>query len=412
MKKKISFIMVFGIIILCILSYKYAQNDHNKGIQMISDYMVDLREIIEGNMEGHAILNDNLDDTPICVPEFVYDSLQNSQIGLFHFDQLTDAEKRVYTEILWAVTAYVNDVQVSTLNNETVSKCFQCVLNDHPEIFYVDGYRYTNYYAGDELVKIGISGTYTMTRENAKKYRNRIDACVDQIMEEVPASADEYEKTKFLYEYIITQTEYDAGAENNQNILSVFLNKRSVCQGYTKAMQYLLKKAGIMSTTILGHVKGGNHAWNLVSVNGNWYYLDATWGDSIYYRSISADACAASIGEVNYDYLLVTSDFMEMTHIIDNVIAPPPCISVEDNYYVREGLYFKDIDTENIKSVFDRSYCEGQELVTLKCASPVVYEQMKSYLINEQEVFKYLHNGNDKIAYIDNTSHNSISFWL
>lgn len=412
MKSKVFFV-ILGILVATFgMSYRYYQNFYREKMQMISNYAVDVWELAEGNVSGHAILKEDADDSPIQVPEFVYETLQPNQTGQFHFDQLTDTEKKVYAEILWALTTYVEDVKVSTLNNEMVSKCFQCVLNDHPEIFYVEGFRYTNYYTGDELSRIGITGTYTMSRETAKKYRNQIEACADQILENIPVGADEYEKTKYIYEYIIRQTEYDKSAENNQNIISVFLNKRSVCQGYTKAVQYLCRKEGIKATTILGHVKDGNHAWNLVLVDGNWYYLDATWGDSTYYKSISTDICGASTEEINYDYLLVTTDFLEMTHITDNVIKPPPCISIADNYYVREGLYFEDVNVKNIKAAFDKGYDAGMMTVTLKCASPVVYEQMKESLINDQKVFDYLRGTSEKISYIDNVSHNSISFWL
>lgn len=398
-------VIVIGLAaVLCISSY------HMFKFDMISEYMVDLQELADGNLIGHITEENSIYKTISTVPEDVYNDLFRKQGGKYHFDHITDAEKQVYVEILWTLTTFSDNVEVSTLDNIEISKCFQCVLNDHPEIFYVKGYHYSNHFTANKLSKITIYGSYTMDQDESERYRARIDACVDQILADIPDDADEYKKAKYVYEYIINHTEYDAEADNNQNILSVLLNGKSVCQGYSKSVQYLLQRIGMQATTILGYVEGGRHSWNLVSVNGQWYYIDATWGDSSYYIYAAEDG-AASAG-VNYDYLLVTTKDLERTHFIDTVVDLPICTSITDNYYVKEGLYFDALDTASIKAAFEHGYESGWEMVTLKCASPVVYEQMKMYLINNQKVFQYINSDDDMIPYIDNASNNSISFWL
>ena len=46
--------------------------------------------------------------------------------------------------------------------------------------------------------------------------------------------------------------EYQMGTEQNQNIISVFLNKKTVCQGYANATQYLLTLLGIPAVVVTG----------------------------------------------------------------------------------------------------------------------------------------------------------------
>ena len=48
--------------------------------------------------------------------------------------------------------------------------------------------------------------------------------------------------------------DYDDAAEDNQNICSVFIGKKSVCAGYSKAMQYLMEKQGLFCTYVTGEV--------------------------------------------------------------------------------------------------------------------------------------------------------------
>ena len=87
----------------------------------------------------------------------------------------------------------------------------------------------------------------------------------------------------------------------------------------------------------------------LVKVNGQYYYLDATWGDASYLtESGNGDALAT----INYDYLCITTQDILQTHTIDNPIPVPNCIVMLDNYYVKEGLYISSIDGMVMEKIF------------------------------------------------------------
>lgn len=340
------------------------------------------------------------------------DALRMAQENCYAFGQLSGEEQELYLEILDALLYFRENVRLSSCDKELISRIFQCVLNDHPEIFYVEGYAYTEYTLGSLLKKITFTGSYSISREEAEKKQIAIDSYVNQCLAGIPEGADEYEKVKYIYEYLIHHTDYDVAAKDSQNICSVFLERRSVCQGYAKATQYLLNRAGIYSTLVLGSVVGGEgHAWNLVRIDGAYYYVDTTWGDASY-QAVGSDYPEGKIPTINYDYLCVTSGQMEQTHTFDNVVEMPYCTATEANYYVREGLYFETWDEEKIEKIFADSYRRGDSYVTLKCAGEAVYQKMWEALIGEQGIFRYLDCQGGSVSYVDNEKQYSLSFWL
>lgn len=339
--------------------------------------------------------------------------LREEQEDCYAFGKLTEEEQEVYLEILEAIVDFRENVRLSSCDKELISRVFQCVLNDHPEIFYVDGYSYTEYTLGSILKKITFTGSYRFSPEEVEEKQRQIDDYVNQCLADMPEDADEYEKVKYVYEYLIHHTDYDASAKDSQNICSVFLERKSVCQGYAKATQYLLNRAGVFSTLVLGRVVGGEgHAWNLVRIDGEYYYVDTTWGDASYQAVGGSDYPVEKIPTINYDYLCVTTEQMELTHTQDNVVEMPECSSMDANFYVKEGVYFTDFDEEKIEKIFTDSYDRGDTYVTLKCEGPDTYRKMQETLIGEQEVFRYLNCPDKAVSYVENEKQYSLSFWL
>ncbi|MCM1175074.1 MAG: hypothetical protein NC341_08475 [Blautia sp.] len=340
--------------------------------------------------------------------------LHDEQAESYAYGQLAESGQAVYIEILWSLLEFQENVTLSTMDQEEISRIFQCVLNDHPEIFYVEGYTYTKYTLGGRLKKITFTGTYRMGREEIAGRQEQIDDYAGRCLAGLPEGADEYETVKYIYEYLIDHTEYDVDSVDNQNICSVFLDGRSVCQGYAKATQYLLEQAGIRATLVLGDVASGEgHAWNLVRIDGAWYYVDTTWGDASYQvKGSAASYPEEKMPRINYDYLCVTTDQLCKTHVIDNVVELPPCTSMEANYYVREGLYFTSLDDEQLQRIFREGYEKGNAYITFKCASEEIYEKMQERLIGKQEIFRYLDCPDGVVSYTDDGQQYSMSFWL
>lgn len=335
----------------------------------------------------------------------------------FAYESLDAQEQIWYGEIEQALGEMTDTVKLSTepieqgLDEQDIDRIFQCVLIDHPEIFYTTGYTYTKYSRGDRTVGIDFVGTYSLPGEEAVRKAEEIRERASEWLLDIPSDASEYDKVKAVYEKIIFFTDYDLNASDNQNIASVFLGNSSVCQGYAKATQYLLNRLGVMCTLVQGTVDTGEaHAWNLVRVDGDYYYVDTTWGDASY--RMEDGSGQEELPEINYDYLCVTTQELLRTHRIESVVAMPECTATQANYYVREGVYFTSYDAEQMQSIFDRAWENGRTEITLKCADEECYREICRVLIDEQEIFSYMPENSSTIAYAQNGKQLSLTFWV
>lgn len=411
-RKSLRGLMFTGLLVVALLlngcSYEELAREVRDYLQLNNEEQVLLKDEDSG-----AVSARELEDVEQAPAEAV-DGLKEEQTQAFHYSRLSEPEQKLYGEILYILQEHLEDIQISTTDSGEVEKVFQCVLNDHPEIFYVEGYTLTRYALGEELKMMTLSGTYSMTPETIEAKKQLIDSYVNQCFMSLPTGdGSQYAIARYVYEYLIENTEYDAGAPDNQNICSVFITHRSVCQGYAKATQYLLQKAGIEATLIMGTVQNGEgHAWNLVKLDGENYFMDTTWGDASYQMTEGSVQNAGSLPPINYDYLCVTTGQLSKTHTIEEVVPVPVCTAMTDNYYVREGLYFTELSKDRIADVFARAYERQSSYVTLKCSSREVYEEIRRFLIEEQGIFEFLNPDTGTVSYAENVEQLDLSFWL
>ena len=315
---------------------------------------------------------------------------------LFYYSNTPDDLKQLYLEIYIALSNYTESFYICSINPDDIDYSFNCVMGDHPEIFYSNGYMYTKYTVEDAIIKIEFTPAYTMSKADAEEAMKHVKEYRDDFMKGISKTASDYEKIKYTYEFIIINTEYDINSVENQNILSVFLYGKSVCQGYSKAFQYLVNDLGVQCALVVGYVQDNEgHAWNIVKCNSQYYYIDCTWGDSSYL----VNTTSVSTDGINFDYLNITTAELEMTHNIDNFADVPMCISTRDNYYVKEGLYFTDINETQISEAFKNANALGRDTVELKCSSSSVFDRMGKFLLDENHVFDYMSSDKDTLTY-------------
>lgn len=338
--------------------------------------------------------------------------LLEAQSGNYYFEQLGSTEKVLYAECYQILARQAEEILISTTDAEILPRIYQSIINDHPEFFYLNGYTYTQYTRNEEVQYITFSGRYTYDAGEVARRQKIIDAEVERRVGDL-MGYDEYETVKRVYEDLILSTDYSMDSPDNQNICSVFLDKKSVCNGYAKAAQYLLNDLGIPCIIVNGRTNGDSHAWNIVQIDGAYYHMDATWGDPSYYSSAESEKEGAP--NIDYSYLCVTDAEIRKNHYVDPEFMVPACTSTKDNYFVREGLYLNGYEEGTIQAIFEEAKAQGRNAVTLKASDAQAYQDIFSNLIENQKIFDYFGtyaaDGEYKIAYSGNEEMGTISFW-
>ena len=175
----------------------------------------------------------------------------------------------------------------------------------------------------------------------------------------------------------------------------------------------LMNKCGLLCTVIRGVTNTNeNHAWNLVRSNGEYYYVDVTWGDMSYDLTVDEGMSSLpQLPEVSYEYLCVTTRDIEATHSIENAFEVPECTARRDYYYVREGNFFESVDEAKLEKIFSKAYSNGEKSVIVKCSDESVFSQMSDYLTQDGRVFDYL-RGSKNVNYVTLENLNELIFYL
>jgi len=156
----------------------------------------------------------------------------------------------------------------------------------------------------------------------------------------------DFDKSRILYERLVNANSYNYG-EHHQTAYGALIEGMSVCAGYGRAYQMLLQAVGIPCLYVTGTANNGygvgGHAWNLVKLDGEWYYADVTWDDhdSLYFG-------------LDYTYFNVTYAEISTDHFADAEVDTwlPRSTATADNYYVHEGLEVESLTLQRMTAMF------------------------------------------------------------
>jgi len=146
---------------------------------------------------------------------------------------------------------------------------------DHPELFYLaNSYKYSS--AGEYVYSYYPVYMYSSAEMAAAK--QEFDALLDALMAHAPRFATDFEELLYYHDYIVANFEYDTDYQI-YDAYNMLKQRKGVCQAYTMLYASILDRLGIENTAALSD--GMNHVWNVVLLDGEWFFTDLTWDDPI-----------------------------------------------------------------------------------------------------------------------------------
>lgn len=297
------------------------------------------------------------------------EKLDESTVTYYYYDRLQGTEKELYCILYNNIMQKNQSFKLPEYTDyDVVLRIFTYVINDHPDIFWISGYELTL----DKNI-MTLEAIETLKNNSLEQLINHCDQYREETDKLVQKASGEYEISKVLYEYLIDNCTYGK-TENDQNILSVVIERESLCAGLSKTYQYLLQSYGIESVVITGMTNENvPHMWNLVKIDDKYYYTDVTYGNT------------ESEEAYNYEYFNVTSEVIANIYRFNAGQILVKCSSIDTNYYNKEGILYDSLDLTKLNEHFSSGLP-----VQIKCANNEVYNQMIHYLINERGIYDFI----------------------
>lgn len=335
---------------------------------------------------------------------------QDSDIDIessYSYNNLPDKKtKELYMKIgVYALKDEAENFVIDGEYSETeMFESFEAYKNDHPDVFWLDS-TYDYYYKeGQTNIKI----PFIFENEKLEQAKEEFDEKVEEVLNNAPENASDYELELYFNDYIVDNCEYNKKAAkvniriaNEGNAYGALIDKKAVCEGYSRAFQLLCNRANIDCVSILGETEDSPHQWNCVKLDDNWYHVDVTWNDT-----------DEDNQWVKYDYFNLSDEQISKDHDIRDLYSEaeidasaeyatiynlfiPECTGTEYNYYRQSCVTLTDVDnSDEVVSAMAESAQKGEDYFSFVIDESLDYEQTAYTIINDGYMYSWVEDAN------------------
>lgn len=316
----------------------------------------------------------------------------------YYYERMCDDYKGCYKKIFNAVLSFETTVKLPLMDVLLCEKIYSQFIFDNPLFFFVD-----SVYFGVGPLGIVININYSMNELKTAATLKIIKSVLENISS-VCRSYSELEKEEYIHRYLIEQVQYELNDSLPvHSAHSVFVNKKAVCDGISKAAKVLMDSVGIHSIVISGDSfhpnspsSGGGHAWNIVWIANKPYHVDFTFDNNL-----------SDKGKlIRYDYFNLSEDQIRRDHTYESVGVDATFLNdwfrANNMYfdkkkavkmYVRTGIQNK-VKNLGFRIPFtsnpDKTLSEIKELITTEIKENAIGSISYSLAINKGQMVVYI----------------------
>lgn len=250
----------------------------------------------------------------------------------YQYTRLSKDEREIYIQLFHGIVRFEEKIQIVGVSfpadgaAEMIFKVWKRMIDDIPEFFYMDQ---CNVQSGFE---VWVRPHYTCKGAEVVDILKKIRAKTKPFIRSIRHMRD-LEKLRLIHDYLVANCTYgDTEQASSHRIDGAFLEGKPVCDGFSKAAQYLCDRVGIPCIKVRGHSRkeNGPHAWNIVWIGGKPYHMDVTFDTSE----------SRGTEPVRYDYFLLSDRQMDLDRIMDPELPVPVCPK-SYRYYAHIGAYYR-----------------------------------------------------------------------
>ena len=243
-------------------------------------------------------------------------SILNDYTKKWAYNHISVNQQMIYQRLFACAESVATECDVSDLKitADDIYTVFWAFDYDNPQFLELGSgftYNYTPSETQDKMNKIMIN----YGRDPNQIFWSDFDVIVQTILTNANAQLSDYEKLKYIHDWLVNNTVYtntDALYESEADGPVIY--GKALCEGYSKAFMYFAQSMGFECVCIAGSVKSGDHMWNMVKLDGQWYHVDVTWDDPV-----MSDGSQS----LRYDYFLKSDSEIMRDHSIDTPFVAP-----------------------------------------------------------------------------------------
>ena len=219
---------------------------------------------------------------------------------------------------------------VTTKSHDALSAICAVAAINATHAIYINGFEYQRAIGVTNCIpkySYGLLQSQQYLKDCKKKRTEMIARC---------KASNTYDTVLAIHDELVRNTQYQDDGKLSHSIVGPLLFGRGVCDGFSKALKFILDELSIpcfvVSGTATDPQTGSNesHAWNIVKIDNSWVHIDLTFDATISQTSI-----------IRHDYFGLTAQMVSRDHQF-NVAFYPISSNASLEYYHKQKLIVTD----------------------------------------------------------------------